>query len=266
LGKVKTISVLLFAVLMGMRSSQAFAQKKKVKPELSENWVFRLGIGKTQFYGDASHDDKWEKLMTESRLDYTTNVRKQFNKVLGVGTEFFFSKVRSRKGEDNMPTPLKYELASYYFETNAFVFVDLSALVFRDGFLHRFSVYTTAGVGYAFWKSELTDVATGEVMHSGNTYNGQYYKKGGVVLPVTFGLKFNVTYEWLIYVDTQMRTILNDQLDVWVGGHPFDFLFAASIGVSYRLNYIQWPLSGKSRRSKSNERFLQRIYYNHHPH
>ncbi len=195
--KADKIFILIFIVLVSIGSGQLFAQNKKVRPALSENWVFRLGIGKTQFYGDASHDDKWEKLMTESRLNYTTNVRKQFTKVLGVGSEFFFSKVRSRKGEDNMPTPLKYELATYYFETNAYIFVDLSALVFRDGFLHRFTVYTTAGIGYAFWKSELRDVVTGAIKRPGNTYDGQYYKRGGVVLPLTFGFKFNVTSDHL---------------------------------------------------------------------
>ena len=240
------------------------AQSQGKHASFSNNLVFRISMGKTQFYGDASHDDKWEKLMTESRLNYAASARKQFNKVIGLGTEFFFTKVKSRKGEDNMPTPLHYELASYYSDLNAFAFFDLSALVFRDGFLHRFSAYFTAGIGYAFWKSELRDVTTGEIKYSGNTYDGKYNKKGSMIAPITFGFKFNITYEWLIYVDAQMRTIFNDQLDVWIDNHPYDFLFIASVGVSYRLNYTRWPLSEKNRRSKENTRFLERVYYNHH--
>ncbi len=202
--------------------------------------------------------------MTESRLSYAGSARKQFNKVIGFGSEMFYSKVRSRKGIDNMPTPLQHELGSYYFDLNLFMYLDLSALIFRDGFLHRFSAFTTGGFGYAFWKSTLTDVTTGEEKYSGHTYNGQYYSKGSPVIPLTFGFKFNIDYEWLIYVDVQMRTILNDQLDVWVGGSPFDFLFNASLGVSYRLNYPKWPLSKKSKQSKMNQRFLEKIYYKRH--
>ena len=262
--KSTRIFIWIFTGLFLVWGNVALGQNDKSHIKIPKNWVFRFSMGKTQFYGDASHDDKWEKLMTESRLSYSGSARKQCNKFLGFGSEMFYSKVRSRKGLDNKPVPLQHELASYYVDLNLFMFIDLSALVFRDGFLHRFSAFATGGFGYAFWKSTLTDIKTGEEKHSGHTYNGQYYSKGSPMIPLTFGFKFAVNYEWLIYVDVQMRTILNDQLDVWVGGSPFDFLFNASLGVSYRLNYPKWPLSKKSKQSKMNQRFLERVYYKHH--
>jgi len=263
LGKVRQIGVLVFIILSSTISARLYAQSNPLFPD---NWVFRLSMGKTQFYGDASHDDKWEKLMTESRLDYTANVRKQYGKVIGLGAELFYSKVRSRKGEDNMPTPLKYELAAYYGEFNAFVFFDLSALMFRNGFAHRFAIYSTVGLGFSLWSSELRDITSGEIRYSGSTYDGYHYGIGSPVMPITFGFEYKITHEWVIFVDTQMRTILNDELDVWADGSPVDYLFAASLGISYRINYPTWPLVKKGkRRSKENNRLLEKIYYDHHP-
>jgi hypothetical protein len=263
LGKLRQFGLLVSIILSSAVTGSLNAQSNPLFPD---NWVFRLSMGKTQFYGDASHDDKWEKLMTESRLDYTANVRKQYGKVIGLGAELFYSKVRSRKGEDNMPTPLKYELAAYYGEFNAFVFFDLSALMFRNGFAHRFAVYSTAGLGYSLWNSELRDVTTGDIRYSGNTYDGHYYGTGSPVMPFTFGIEYKITHEWVIFVDTQMRMILNDQLDVWADGSPVDYLFAASLGISYRINYPTWSMVKKGkRRSKENNRLLDKIYYDHHP-
>ena len=63
------------------------------KPESSfaYGWNTKIYVGKTQYYGDVSHDDKWEKLRAEAKLSLGASVTKEINPFFGLTADLFYS-------------------------------------------------------------------------------------------------------------------------------------------------------------------------------
>ncbi len=224
------------------------------KPESSfaYGWNTKIYVGKTQYYGDVSHDDKWEKLRAEAKLSLGASLTKEINPFFGLTADLFYSKLRSKKGPNNEPYPVMYYLSGTYLDFSISPRVDLVNLFADSRCPNKFSVYVTLGLGYAQWTSTVEDVKTGEIIRG---EKGKWI--GGLVIPTTLALNYNFYKGVSIFIDGQIRTIVNDKLDNWVDNWQTDQLFIGNIGISFDFDFKYHVKPSDINRSKVNESFIK---------
>lgn len=212
-------------------------------------------VGKTQYYGDVSHDDKLEKLRSEAKLSMGLALTKDFNSYFAVTTDIFYSKLRSKKGPDNQPSPVMYYLSGNYIDFTIQPRVDMVSLIADSKVKNRFSVFISAGLGYGIWNTTVEDAQTGEIVRG---VDGEY--SGGLVIATALALDYRFSKKFSIFIDGQIKTISNDKLDNWVDGWPTDQLFVGNIGISYNFNFKYNSAPDKINRTRKNEEYRKMIY------
>ena len=248
----RLLLIVLFVVGSKIVLPQAVLMPKSV---FAYDWNVKIYVGKTEYYGDVSHDDKWEKLRAEAKLSMGTALTKEFNSFFAVTTDFFYSKLRSKKGSDNKPYPTLFYLSGTYFDCSIQPRVDLVNLL--SGFKRRnkFSVYFSIGLGYGFWTTTVEDVKTGEIVRG---QEGSW--TGGLVIPLTLALNYRFYKNFSLFIDGQIRTITNDKLDNWVDNWATDQLFVGNIGITYNFDFKYNPKPVEINRTRKNEEYRKKIY------
>ena len=248
----KLLIVVLFVV-----GSKTVLPQAVIMPEssLAYDWNVKIYVGKTQYYGDVSHDDKWEKLRAEAKLSMGTALTKEVNSYFALTADFFYSKLRSKVGPDNEPYPTLFYLSGTYFDFSIQPRVDLINLFSDFKRRNRFSVYFSLGLGYAFWTTTVKDMKTGEIVRG---ELGEW--KGGLVIPLTLALNYRFYKNFSIFIDGQIRTITNDQLDNWVDNWQTDQLFVGNIGITYSFDFKYHVKPTEIHRTRKNEEYRKKIY------
>ncbi len=216
---------------------------KKQKTCVLKDWQFNYNLGFTEFYGDVSTNNYFQKFNGEISFATGISARKYFNQVFGLGVDLWYSGYKSKKTERASGVPTQFFLKGNYFDGNVNLLIDFNSL-FWGATNRKFNVYGKTGIGYAAFKGTLTDSISGSVVVSGDTIGGNYYKKGGFVVPVGIGVNYMFNKNWAMNFEVNLRTILNDDVDVWRDGFKYDQLLYTSVGISYFLN-------SKSRKSKT---------------
>ena len=248
----KLLIVILFVVGSKTVLSQAVIMPRS---SFAYDWNVKIYVGKTQYYGDASHDDKKEKLRSEAKLSMGTALTKEFNPFFAVTVDFFYSKLRSKKGPDNKPYPTLFYLSGEYFDFSIQPRVDLVNLFSDFKRRNRFSVYFSLGLGYGFWSTTVEEVKTGEIVRG---EVGEW--KGGLVIPLTLALNYRFSKNFSFFIDGQIKTITNDQLDNWVDKWQTDQLFVSNIGITYNFNFKYEVKPTEINRTRKNEEYRKKIY------
>jgi len=246
--------VLSFFLFCG--STTLFSQAV-IMPESSfaYNWNVKIYVGKTQYYGDVSHDDKIEKLRNEAKLSMGASLTKELNSYFAVTADLFYTKLKSKKGPDNEPYPVMYYLSGKYFDFTLQPRVDLVNLFADSKIENRFSVYFSIGLGYGMWSTILEDAQTGKIV-SGEV--GSY--NGSLVIPIGLALNYRFYKKLSVFIDGQMKTITNDNLDNWVDGWKTDQLFVGNIGISYNFDFKYEVKPSDINRTRKNEEYRKVIY------
>jgi hypothetical protein len=227
---------LLFLLLfLGMN---LYAQKLNENSyRFKDNWVAGANIGFSQFYGDASNSGYFEKFKGQIALTAGLSGRKMFTPALGLGMNFQYSGIKSEKLFNSVGQPVNYALSGSYFDFNVHGYLNFADLFWGYNPDRVFSVYATLGLGVGFWNTTLNDYDSGFVFNSGGSYYGIDYKKAAFVMPFGVGMNFKISKSLAINVEGNLRTVLNDDVDVWRDGFPFDQHFLTTVGVSYYINY-----------------------------
>lgn len=207
------------------------------------DWQFNYHIGFTQFYGDASNNSFFTKLSGESAFGTGFNVRKFLSPSVAVGAGLLYSGVKSHKVKSATGAIVDFNLTGNYYDFGVHLYTDLSNVFFGSAD-RLFNLYGTIGIGYAGWTTELADNLAGTIVYSGDVVNGITTKKSGAVVPIALGVNYKVGPSWSINFESNFRTVLNDDVDVWAGGFQFDQLLYTHIGISYFIN------SGNARKQK----------------
>lgn len=215
----------------------------------SNDWQFNYSLGFTEFYGDASNNGYFKKFSGEIAFATGITARKYFTPVFGLGLNLWYSGLKSHKEKDATGAPVNFTLTGTYFDGNLNLLVDFNNLFWGPS-SRKLSVYGILGLGYASWKSELLDSITGTIKNSGDAIGTGTYKKGGFVVPVGLGLNYMLNNNWALNFEMNLRTVLNDDVDVWRDGFKYDQLLCTSIGISYFLNRKVTDRKPKSKRSK----------------
>lgn len=201
----------------------------------SDNWQINYNLGFTEFYGDASNNGYFKKFSGELAFATGITVRKYFNPAFGLGINLWYSGIKSHKEKGATGVPTNFILTGKYFDGNVNLLVDFNSLFWGTS-SRKLSVYGTAGLGYATWNSKLVDSITGTTTNSGDAIGTGSYKKGGFVVPLGLGLNYMLGNSWALNFEMNLRTVINDDVDVWRDGFKYDQLLYTSIGVSYFIN------------------------------
>ncbi len=246
--KMFRLFVLIMAALF-LGASGAVAQELNTAPgnSFKDNWAIQLQPGFSQFYGDASNHNYFQKFKGEISPYAGMSVRKMIIPAVGVGLDFAYSGLKSYKNQKTDGTKVDFHLSGSYYDANLFVYVNFNHLFagYKSG--RRFTIYGTVGVGWGFWNSALTDGITGLTIKSGSK-NGNYtYKTNALVVPISAGLNYRINDRWGINLGGTLRTVLNDDVDVWHDGFKYDQIFSTSVGITYHIR-TGWGRSSKRRR------------------
>lgn len=246
-----------WVVLLFIAGAKTVLSQAVLKPETSfaYNWNVKIYVGKTQYYGDVSHDDKWEKLRAEAKLSMGAALTKSINPYFAVTADFFYTKLRSKKGFGNKPSPIQYYLSGTYYDFTVQPRIDFVNLIADSEIKNKFSVYFSIGLGYGIWSTTVEDVITGGIV------GGEEGKwTGGLVIATGLALNYRFSKKISLFIDGQIRTITNDNLDYWVDSWQSDQLFVGNIGVSYNFNFKYHVKPADISHTKENEEYRKVIY------
>ncbi|MDP2721693.1 MAG: SPOR domain-containing protein [Bacteroidales bacterium] len=229
--------VFLSVAILFMLSQALSGQTQSFKADQSYtyDWQFNYHLGFTQFYGDASNNGYFKKLSGESGFGTGVTARKSLSSNFAVGATFLYSKLKSHKIKSAIGSAVDFTLSGNYTDGSVHLYVDLSNLFWGEA-NRKFNVYTTIGLGFASWNTQLADNLSGQVIISGDTVNGITTKKSGAVIPVGLGINYLLGNNWALNFEGNLRSVMNDDVDMWADGFKFDQPFYTQIGISYYFN------------------------------
>jgi len=228
----------LFILLVFLPYSDSFGQElNQNRHRFKDNWVVDLNVGYSTFFGDASNKGYFGKFFKELGFSSGLTARKMFVPAFGLGLNFQYARLYSLKDKNSLGQPVNFEMIGNYMDFNVHGYVDYGSLFWGYNEKRWFTVYSTIGLGIAYFNTTLYDHATGMTRESGQTYGGIKYGKVGAVVPIGLGMNFKVSPHWAINVEGNLRTVLSDKVDVWDDGFPVDQPFLTSVGISYYINY-----------------------------
>lgn len=253
MNKQHTTSLMLLLAFMFMVVYTHGQSVNRPSGDFANNWQVNYQLGLTQFYGDASNNDFLTKLSGESALSNRLTLRKYFSPVYGLGLDIFHTGLKSHKEKSSDGSPIDYRLTGSFFDINLQSYLDITNLLWGYKPTRKLSVYGVLGIGYAGWDTQLEDVIGGTTAQSGATLNDIAYKKGGIVIPVGFGLNYRFNDHLAVNMGGSFRTTLNDDVDVWRGGFEYDQFFNFSVGISYYINPLFGATNKQKRKPKEKE-------------
>jgi len=241
---LKSLSKIVLSLFIIVLSLEGISQSSESKNKcVTRNWQLNYNLGFTEFYGDVSSNGYFNKFSGEIAFATGVTGRKYFNEIFGLGVNLWYSGFKSIKDKRASGVPTNYSLTGNYFDGNINILVDFTNLFWGSKY-RKLSFYGTAGTGYSTWNSTLTDLNSGVIRKSGDAIGSDTYKKGAFVVPVALGVNYMLSNNWALNFEMNLRTIINDDVDVWRDGFKYDQLLYTSIGVSYFIN------KNRNRRSK----------------
>lgn len=225
-----SVFILFLLVKSGFGQSTSFSQKSSSLPD----WQFNYNLGFTQFYGDASNNGYFTKFSGESAFGTGLTARKFFSPTLALGISFYYSGLKSHKQKAATGETVDFELTGSYYDIGPQLYVNLSNLFWGET-SRKVSFYSTIGLGYAGWNTELNNVLSGLVIKSGDAVNGTDTKKAGAVMPIGLGLDYLLGNNWSLNFEINLHTVLNDDVDMWSDGFAYDQPLYTQVGISYLL-------------------------------
>ena len=241
------IFVLAFVLLVAAPFHVAAQQLNSTsRNSFKDNWAIQLNPGFSQFYGDATNHNYFQKFKGEIDLHADLGVRKMILPALGVGLDFTYAGLKSYKDQKADGTRVDYRLKGSYYDANLFVYLDFNHLFagYKPG--RKITVYGTVGLGWSFWNSALTDGITGLTIKSGSKSGSYTYKTNAFVVPVGVGLNYHISDRWDVHMGGNLRTVFNDDVDVWHDGFKYDQIFSTKVGVTYHIR----PGWGRAKKPK----------------
>jgi len=230
------ISLLFMSLLWTLPHARAQTINTKKMHSFGNNWDISLNPGLTQFYGDVSSHNYFRKFNGETNFSPDLSVRKMLNPYLGIGLSFYYTGLKSIKDIKSDGTAVNFGLSGTYYDASLFMYLNLSNLLFKYRTGRKFTVYGTLGFGYGLWNSLLTDNITGISVRSGSANGSTTFATSGMVIPVGIGLNYRISDHWGVQLGGELRTVLNDDVDVWHDGFKADQLLNTKVGVTYFIN------------------------------
>ncbi len=214
-----------------------------------DNWAVQLQPAFSQFYGDASNHNYFQKFTAEIDFAANLNVRKMIIPAIGVGFDVGYAGLASHKDQKANGTKVNLTLGGNFYDAGLFVYLNFNHLFAGYKPDRHFTVYGTLGAGWSFWNSWLTDGITGLTIYSGSTIGGRTYKTNAFVVPVGLGVNWRFANHWTASLGGTLRTVFSDDVDVWHDGFKYDQIFTTQLGITYHIR-PGWGRGGRSSKKK----------------
>lgn len=254
-----SVSRFLLIFVLILAYSGVFSQNLIMPPQSStpnNKWDLNLNLGATQFYGDVSSHNYFQKWKGESRLGVQINLKKMFSPVIGAGISIYSTGISSIKDRKADGTKVDYSLGGNYDDLTVFAYANFSNLFGSYKQDRKLSIYGTLGFGVSTWNTALTDNISGSIIHSGTTVGTTKYANKALCVPLGVGLDYRINDHWGAHIGGTFTTVLSDDVDVWHDGFKYDQLLYSNVGVTYFIKpgkHVKLPGRKKSRRNRRSE-------------
>ncbi len=248
---VKVISKFPLIIGLVLLSFLSFGQSKngeKQHSAFASNWQINYNLGFTQFYGDASNSGYFSKLSGQSAFGTGLTVRKFFSPVFGIGFNYLYTGLKSHK-DMVQGAAADITLDGKYMDGNIHMYVDFNSLFWGPS-ERKFSVYGVLGLGFSNWASTLTDAKSGGSVSTGDQVGGITYENTAFSMPFGLGINYWLGTNWALNFEVNLRTVFNDDVDVWRDGFRYDQPLYTSLGISYFINRASYKKQSKKVKGK----------------
>ncbi len=248
---------ILLSVLFCFVSLAASTQNTNSVDKESNMWQINYNLGFTQFYGDASNTGYFNKL--SGQIDFATGAtaRIYFNPVFALGANFLYGNLKSIKNSQASVSSANYTFTGKYFDANLQAYIDFTNLFWGVND-RKLSVYGFIGIGYATWKSQLDNNISGTTTSSGDPIGTDTYKNVGFSMPAGLGINYMLGDSWAVNFDISLRTVFDDDVDVWRDGFKYDQPLYTGFGISY---FINRNIEKADKRKRTTDAPVQRSSY-----
>ncbi len=248
--------IFMIILMITVTSFSGIAQvvNNKASSTWNKNIDLQLSIGATQFYGDVSSHNYFQKWKGESPLGFQVNARKMMSPTFGFGLNLYYTGISSIKDRKADGTRVDFALTGNYYSFTPFAYLNINNFIFGYKADRKLSMYATLGIGYSLWKTRLLNRITGITVYSGTTIGTYKYKTQAVSIPAGLGLDYKINQKWSVHLGGQFTTVMSDDVDIWHDGFKYDQLFYTQVGITYHINRT-WGknLLGKTSKKKDKE-------------
>lgn len=206
----------------------------------TDNWYINGNVGVSQFYGDMSNENPFQKLEFDTRVGTGLILGKNITPYLGVRGEIHYARLQStRRFMSGYPNGA-YFVSKNLVEFNLAATVNFVNLVFGYNSRRVFTAYGLVGAGLANWQAELFDHKTNKkIQDNGFTGNGIMDMTTEFVLPFGAGVNFKVSDRFDVNTEVTWRGVNSDKLDTKTGGFEYDIYSYISVGLTYKFNLVK---------------------------
>jgi opacity protein-like surface antigen len=197
---------------------------------MMHKYYFNVNGGMSQLYGDIQDEgNHFTKISNETDLGLGARFGYYVSPIFGIHLQFLKANFKGVKTKSDLE--FKSDLMEYHMGTT----VNLTNLIFGKKEDRFASVYATAGVGMAFFRSQLMRQSTGNLIeYFGYDELGEKSaRESAIVFPMGAGVDFRLAESWYVNLETVLRLTNTDKLDAHESGPKKDAYFYTALGISY---------------------------------
>ena len=231
------------SLLFAMTGTPVFSQSFNSTTDFRRHWMFNASGGTSLFFGDIKQYQYVPVTKNENEWRFAGGLQLgfQISPVFGVRAQALNGQLAGTRRPSNL-----------YFEANYIEFNLNSTISIRNIFFpyqddQLWDVYLVAGIGLTNYNSELMELSTKKVLRkvgygNGNGINGRTIE--GILIG-GMGLKFRLTNQWALNLESSNRGLNSDMLDGRESGFKYDVYNYSSLGITFKF--------GQNKRTKSEE-------------
>ncbi|MBU3928507.1 MAG: hypothetical protein KKB74_11935, partial [Bacteroidetes bacterium] len=220
------------SLLFAMTGSPVFSQSFNSTTNFQRHWMFNASGGTSLFFGDIKQYQYMPVTNYENEWRFAGGLQLgfQISPVFGVRAQGLNGQLAGTRRPSNL-----------YFEANYIEFNLNSTISIRNIFFpyqddQLWDVYLVAGIGLTNYNSELMELSTKKVLRkvgygNGNGINGRTIE--GILIG-GMGLKFRLTDQWALNLESSNRGLNSDMLDGRESGFKYDVYNYSSLGITFK--------------------------------
>jgi len=223
--------ILLILILFAFSVYLSAQSNVKLGPRFGDNWFMGISAGPTFFSGDLNTN----RFLPQSG-DLTGAgsfiFGRKISHVFAMRGQVLFGKAAGRKSTKQDGTPVDLMFNSTVVDGNINTMINFSNLIGGFNPKRVFFVYGTAGIGFSYWKTTLSEITNPETPIVNPASSG----KVAGVLPVGLGAYYSIANKVNLGLEYTVRTLTSDLLDGVEGGFKMDIYSFLSFSVVLNLN------------------------------
>ncbi|HMM12775.1 MAG TPA: SPOR domain-containing protein [Bacteroidales bacterium] len=197
--------------------------------------------GFSQYYGDISDKNYFQKFSGETKPSFGFFGRYHFNDKHAIGLGFNRISHYSRKDKYANGNSLNNEFSGHSNSFFLHSFLNMSNLFWGPA-ERKLNLYGTLGIGFSSWQSTRRNTLNNSIIIDYTTAANNNLNSEAFYFPASLGVQFRITPALSLFAEGMFTTLISDDLDYYRDGYQYDMLVQTHIGLSYKL-----PLNAPAR-------------------